>query len=208
MFVASFKIRDPVVPEKSLTKKSIQTHKHTHTLLRKRQKLYTPLDASYTVGMIRDFKCMSEIVHGKDRVWVLSSVQSCPWRRKFLHSIWATTAQKCIPPGKKKEKEMGHVKENMPSNMHKMRIFRSSCAYSDHPSLCSIFIHSLVSDDSVSGQWRSWSDCANAQADLGLHCLHMPKDRFSHDTAQISHDLWTSQKHTYIILAPLNPTFM
>ena len=37
----------------------------------------------------------------------------------------------------------------------------------------------VVSNDSVSGQGRPLSDCANAQADLGLQCLHMPEDTFS-----------------------------
>ena len=32
----------------------------------------------------------------------------------------------------------------------------------------------VVSNDSVNGQWRPWSDCADAQADLGLRCQHMP----------------------------------
>ena len=35
------------------------------------------------------------------------------------------------------------------------------------------------SNDSVSGQARLWSDCADVQADLGLRCPHMPKYTFS-----------------------------
>ena len=31
--------------------------------------------------------------------------------------------------------------------------------------------HYLVSNNSVSGQWRPWSDCGDVQADLGLSCL-------------------------------------
>ena len=40
-----------------------------------------------------------------------------------------------------------------------------------------LFIHtfySIISNESVSGEWRPWSDCVEAQADLGLCCLHMP----------------------------------
>ena len=60
--------------------------------------------------------------------------------------------------------------ENMPSNMRKMHSFRSSCACAKyHPGLSSQFIHSVISNDSVSGQWSPWSDCAD-----------MPKDTFSH----------------------------
>ena len=46
-------------------------------------------------------------------------------------------------------------------------------------------IHFIVFKDSVSGQRRSWSDCADAQADLGLRCPHMPEDTFSHGPARI-----------------------
>ena len=60
--------------------------------------------------------------------------------------------------------------------------FRSSCAYSRyHPGHCSLFIHSVVANDSVRGLWRVWSDCADARSDLGLHC--MPEDTFSHGAA-------------------------
>ena len=40
-------------------------------------------------------------------------------------------------------------------------------------------IYSIVSSDSDSRQRKSWSDCANAQADLGLCCPLMPEDTFS-----------------------------
>ena len=64
--------------------------------------------------------------------------------------------------------------------------FRSSCECAKyHSSLCSQFIHSVVSNDSVSRQWWPWSDCRFAQLDLGLHCLHMPEDTFSHGMAHI-----------------------
>ena len=58
-----------------------------------------------------------------------------------------------------------------------------------HPGLFSPFIHSVISHDSVSGQWRSWSACADAQADLGLRCRHMPIDTFSHHTVQLMFQL-------------------
>ena len=48
--------------------------------------------------------------------------------------------------------------------------------------LSSPFIHSKVSTDSISVQWRPWSDCTNVQADLGLRCLLMPEDTFSHSS--------------------------
>ena len=70
--------------------------------------------------------------------------------------------------------------KKMPSNMHKMRRFISSCGCPMyHLGLCSPFIHSVVSNDSVSRQWRPWPDCMDPQADLGLHWLHIPEDTFS-----------------------------
>ena len=61
----------------------------------------------------------------------------------------------------------------------------SSCACAKYPGLCYLFIHSVVSNDSVSGQWRPWSDCADAQSDLGPHCPHMPEVMVSHGATQM-----------------------
>ena len=53
--------------------------------------------------------------------------------------------------------------------------FRSSCACAKyHFYLCLPFIHSVISNDFVGGHWRPWS----MQTDLGLCCLHMPRDVF------------------------------
>ena len=45
-----------------------------------------------------------------------------------------------------------------------------------YPGLCSQFIHSVVSNDSVDRKERLRSDCANAQADLSLCCPNMLED--------------------------------
>ena len=67
----------------------------------------------------------------------------------------------------------------MPSNVCKMYGFTSSCTCAKYrPGICSLLKHSLVSNNSYCGQLRSWSDCADAQADLGLRCPHSPKTRF------------------------------
>ena len=56
----------------------------------------------------------------------------------ILQCIWATS------------------REKVPSNKHKMHRFRSSCACTKyHPGLCSPFIHSEVSNDSVSGTGKA-----------------------------------------------------
>ena len=39
-------------------------------------------------------------------------------------------------------------------------------------------MHSIVSNDSASEQRMPRSDCADAQADLGLRCLHMPRSKY------------------------------
>ena len=63
--------------------------------------------------------------------------------------------------------------ETVPSSMLKLFRFRSSCACAKyHPGLCFAFIHSVVSNASVSRQWRPWS---SAQSDLGLGCPHMTR---------------------------------
>ena len=81
---------------------------------------------------------------------------------------------------------MGLVKWKSAVEHAKMHRFRSFCACTKyHPFLCSPFLHSSVSNDSVCGQWRPWSDCGNAQADLGHHCPHIPEDIFSYGTARI-----------------------
>ena len=54
-----------------------------------------------------------------------------------------------------------------------------------HLGTCSQFMHSIVSNDSGSGQQRPWSAYADAQADLGLCCPHMPEDMFSHCAARL-----------------------
>ena len=52
-----------------------------------------------------------------------------------------------------------------------------------------LFIDFVVSNGSVSRQWRPRSDCASAQSDLGLHCPYMPEDMFLHDMAQLINTL-------------------
>ena len=72
---------------------------------------------------------------------------------RYIHTIWCAA----------------HVKG--PYTICEQRRSRSACAFvqSDYSILCSS-TYTTVSIDSVSGQWRPWSACANAQADLGLRC--------------------------------------
>ena len=80
--------------------------------------------------------------------------------------------------------------ENVPLSMRQMRSFSWFCACAkDNPGLRSRFLHSVVSSDSVSGQWKPWSDCTDVQADMGLRCPHMREDTFSHGTAHITQTL-------------------
>ena len=59
----------------------------------------------------------------------------------------------------------------------------NACAKT-HPVIWFPLRHSIISNDFVSGQWRPWSDCADAQADLGLRCPHMPENTYSHGASQ------------------------
>ena len=69
---------------------------------------------------------------------------------------------------------------------HQVKKFLQTCAKwadSNHPvhvqSIIQTFVlYSyifVVSNVSVSGEWWPWSVCVDAQADLGLHCPHMPQ---------------------------------
>ena len=64
--------------------------------------------------------------------------------------------------------------EKVPTSTRKMcGITPSRACARFHQDLSSPLIYSVVPNDSVSGQWRPWSDCTDAQADLGLRCPHM-----------------------------------
>ena len=61
----------------------------------------------------------------------------------------------------------------------------ANCADSHHPGhaqnlirTCSPLKHSILFNDFAYGQQRSSSDCADAQSDLGLRCIHMSEDTF------------------------------
>ena len=58
-----------------------------------------------------------------------------------------------------------------------------------HSGICFPLIHAVVSNDSVSGQRRPWSDCAGAPSDLGLRLPHMPEDTVSHVAANLMMDV-------------------
>ena len=74
------------------------------------------------------------------------------------------------------------------------KIYDSSQACSkSHPDICSSLIDFIMSNDSVSRQQRPWSDCADAQADLGVRCLHMPDDTFLHGVGHIFLSILTSK---------------
>ena len=59
-----------------------------------------------------------------------------------------------------------------------------SCAKS-RPSICFLLIHSVLSNDSFCGQRRARSDCADAQADLGLRGPPMSEYAFLHGAASV-----------------------
>ena len=89
--------------------------------------------------------------------------------KKEPFSIWTASSEKqCLPTCAKS------TNSDYPAHLRRISW-----------GLCSSFIHSVVSNDSVSGQWRPWLGCANAQADQGIRCPHMPEDTFSHGAAHI-----------------------
>ena len=45
--------------------------------------------------------------------------------------------------------------------------------------------HIVVSNNSISGEWRPWSDCVGAQADLSIRCPFILEDTLSHGAAHM-----------------------
>ena len=65
---------------------------------------------------------------------------------------------------------MGSVEQkNAFEHVKKLQIQIILCMCKVSAGLCSLFIHSVVSIDSVTWQWRLWSDYIDAKSDLGLH---------------------------------------
>ena len=52
--------------------------------------------------------------------------------------------------------------------------------------ICSPLKHSKVSNNSVKGQQRPFSDCVDAEAYLGIRCPHMPEDVFSNSATHLN----------------------
>ena len=63
------------------------------------------------------------------------------------------------------------------SNIYRQRRLKSACAFTQ--SLRCPHEETLNHWLSKFAQWRFWSDCANAQADLNLRWAHMSKGTFS-----------------------------
>ena len=123
------------------------------------------------------------------RELTLSFVFACFLKMGLVGTCWNQLASSLLvkhdlsgPPSSKKK-----VSSNMPK-MHRFRLSSACAKY--HPILCSPFIHSVVSNDSVSELCRPWSDCSDVQADRGLCCPHMSEDRFLHGVAHlmVKHD--------------------
>ena len=98
-----------------------------------------------------------------------------------MHQISLTLISWCVFIGLRKYAHasyipyMGHAKQNcIFVHAQNAQIQIHPTHPPSHPVICYPLIHSVVSNDSVSGQRRPWSDCADAQADLGFRCPHMP----------------------------------
>ena len=64
-------------------------------------------------------------------------------------------------------------------NAHKAKYVYIPFRHFNSDRICQIAYSPVNSNDSVSGQWRSRSDCADAKADLDFRCPHMPENMFS-----------------------------
>ena len=92
--------------------------------------------------------------------------------------------------------------EKVTSNTRKMCRFSTFCACAKcHPGLCSPFIHSVISNDSVSRRWRPLDSFRQeVQANLGLRCpnlgLRCPQMHF-HMAWPILYDLFFKKLFTW-----------
>ena len=95
--------------------------------------------------------------------------------------------------------------EKVPSSMRKIMKLTSPCTCAkSHLGICSAFKHSVISNDSVSGRRRPWSDCADAQADLDFRCSHMSEDTFLRGESYIlllwiKSSLWSNNFKTSMV---------
>ena len=85
--------------------------------------------------------------------------------------------------------EPRHEKRNLRDENKQWKSRSASWDIQSDQDFCYTSLCPTVPSDSTSGQWRPWSDCADAQSDLGLRCPHMPEETFSHGAA-----------HTYLAL--------
>ena len=60
----------------------------------------------------------------------------------------------------------------------------------------------IAKDAKFHADSEDWSACVDAQANLSLRWAHISEGTFSHIVA------YSSWKHAYIKLTPLNPTFI
>ena len=87
-------------------------------------------------------------------------------KRMTVETIsWSISMRECCQIQWGLNQQPDHLSDGHPTRMsdwvtEASTRFRSSCSCAKfHPGLCSSFIHSVLSKDSVSGQWRRWSDC-------------------------------------------------
>ena len=99
-------------------------------------------------------------------------VSAAYWSSNIRILYWKLKFKTIIKPYHKKTVLIWSASsEKVHSNMRKMLRFSSSCAcVMYHSGLCNRDMHF------GSEKGRPWSDCADAQADLGLRCPHMPED--------------------------------
>ena len=104
-------------------------------------------------------------VIGKHETMIYQSMSNRSFYWRFINCTPCVITENSVYP------EMGHVQRKRV--LEHAQIHSCTCA-KYHTGICSLLIYFIVSNDSVSGQLRPWSDCA----DLGLRCQHMPEGTF------------------------------
>ena len=128
-------------------------------------------------GTFCTWRGRNETIMEKQQSWNTAWVRY--WKGKRVGTMKNKTAQLQLCRTKRKD-IFGHAQKQIILRMRKLSPGHS------------LSVNSVVSNDSVSGQWRPWWNCAYAQSHQGLRCRICPETRFC--MARPKCNIWHTNK--------------